>query len=109
MNDVMINHWDKVEQYAQDCILVAFDGCHKIYMAMDEHEAQWFRENYEINVTGSPEFMVATLKEWYKDSCGLKFIQAVTHTPHDLNEGYVSVIPQGAEDEDEDDEDDDWD
>jgi hypothetical protein len=53
------------------------------------------------------EEMANTLLEWYKGSCGLRFIQAVSTTTNP-NDGYVDVVEQGSdwnayEDEDEDD------
>ena len=51
----------------------------------------------------TPEEMFATLQEWYEDSCGLRFIQAVTTNPVDPNMGFESLIDQ-FEDENEDEE-----
>ena len=92
--------------------LVAWDGCHKMYVAMDEEQAEWFRQNYngvhcdDRTFTGTPEEMLATLKGWWDESCPLKFIYAV-HTNHDdPNAGFVSLIGQGDWREDEDDWDD---
>ena len=41
----------------------------------------------------TPEEMYDTLADWYANSCGLRFIQAV-RTPV---EGYTNVIAQGEE------------
>jgi hypothetical protein len=105
--------FDRVETAVEDAILVAFDGCHKIYVAMDEEQADWFRQNYngtsctDRTFTGTPEEMFATLKVWWDESCGLKFINAVTTDHENPNAGYASLIGQGdwCEDEDEYDED----
>ena len=107
--------FDRVETAVEDAILVAFDGCHKIYLAMDEEQAYWFRTNYAYNAnvrsvrtfTGTPEEMFATLKVWWDESCGLKFINAVTTDHENPNAGYTSLIGQGdwCEDEEEDEED----
>ena len=37
---------EPVEAMIADAKLVAFDGCQKIYLAIDDEEAKWFRENY---------------------------------------------------------------
>ncbi len=74
--------------------LVAWDGCHKIYLAMDETEAEWFQSEYEYVFRGTAEQMTEMVREWYEKSCGLRFVQAVHHTPHDPNEGYISIISQ---------------
>ncbi len=94
--------WAAVEEHVQDAVLIAFDECHKIYLAMDETEAQFFRENYQPAIVeranSYPEAMLETLQEWYDASCGLKFIQAVWNNQEDPNAGFVSLIGQGASD-----------
>ena len=95
--------FDRVETAVEDAILVAFDGCHKIYLAMDEEQAYWFRENYAYNdnvrsvrtFEWTPDEMFATLKVWWDESCGLKFISAVTTDHENPNAGYTSLIGQG--------------
>lgn len=95
--------WDAVEEYLDDAVLIAFDGCHKIYLAMDEEEAQFFRSNYngegcdDRNFTGSPSEMLETVRSWWDDSCPLRFVQAVWHNEDDPNAGFVSLISQFAE------------
>jgi hypothetical protein len=107
MSKTLADYWDDVEDAVQDAHLIAWDTCHKIYLAMDEAEANWFRENYAPDVvTGTPEELLATLREWYENSCGLRFIQAVTRDEEDPNRGFTNLIPQGADWEDEEDEDD---
>ena len=93
--------FDRVETAVEDAILVAFDGCHKIYVAMDEEQADWFRKNYNssncsthLNFTGTPNEMLATLKVWWDESCSLKFIQSVTTDYDDPNAGFVNLISQ---------------
>ena len=83
---------------------------------MDEEQAYWFRENYAYNdnvrsvrtFEGTPDEMFATLKVWWDESCGLKFINAVTTDHENPNAGYTSLIGQGdwCEDEEEEDEED---
>lgn len=113
----MEDYWSDVEYAVEDAHLIAFDGCHKIYLAMDEEQAQWFRDNYngtdcdDRNFTGTPQQMLEKLKQWWDDSCGLRFIQAVATNHADPNAGFKSLIPQGAsdvEDSWEDDEDEEY-
>ena len=40
----MDDYWNDVEVAMEYAHLVAFDGCHKIYLAMDEEQAEWFRK-----------------------------------------------------------------
>ena len=96
---------EKVEPYTHDALLAAFDGCHKIYLAMDEEEAKWFRENYEITFVGTPDELLATVMDWYEGSCFLRFVSAVSHNPDNPNAGFVSLIEQFEDEDDEDDED----
>ena len=110
------DYFDPVIGAVEDALLIAFDGCHKIYLAMDEGEANWFRENYngthcdDRTFEGTPEEMLNLLVTWWDESCGLKFISAVTTNHDDPNAGFVSLIGQGdwCEDDDEDDEDEDY-
>lgn len=100
------DHWSDVEYAVDDAHLIAFDGCHKIYLAMDEYEAQWFRENYngkecdDRTFEGTAQAMLEKLKEWYEGSCPLRFIQSVERNERDPNAGFKSLIPQGASDDD---------
>jgi hypothetical protein len=113
MKTEMKEYWWDVEEALENAHLIAFDGCHKIYIAMDEIEAEWFRKNYSPEVCetsrtykGTEWQMLAVLREWWDKSCSLKFIHAVEHNEEDPNAGYTNLIPQGAdyesEDEDED-------
>jgi len=105
----MTDYWDAVEDAVADAHLVAWDTCHKIYLALDTTEANWFRANYAPDVVeGTPEVLLATLREWWDQSCGLRFISGVRHNAEDPNAGFVTLIPQGADEDnwDEDDEDD---
>lgn len=102
----MQDYWGDVELALEDAHLIAFDGCHKIYVAMDEIEAQWFldREDYFCR-KGTTSEMLEQLIKWYDESCPLRFVSSVVHNEFDPNAGYTHLIPQGAEDEDEDEDD----
>lgn len=86
--------WGDVEAHIDDTILIAWDGCHKIYMALDHREAGWFRANYPYIVEDTSEAMLATLMDWYDNSCGLKFVSGVRYNPDNPNDGFVSLIEQ---------------
>lgn len=87
--------FDEVVEEIPHARLVAWDGCHKIYLAMDATEAAWFRENYETVVEDTPDTMLGKVVEWYEDSCALRFVQAVSHNEEDPNAGFRSLIEQG--------------
>lgn len=70
--------WDLVEQYLESALCVAFDDCHKIYLAMDEMELNYFVSNGWIVVSGSPLEMLDQVWAWYElESCSLRFVSAV--------------------------------
>jgi hypothetical protein len=96
--------WEDVEYELQGADSIAWDGCHKIYLQMDSRQtAKMFEYGYDPLIMASdstvPE-MLTTLKEWYNDSCGLRFIQSVRTVEDDPNKGYTNLIPQGAEEDD---------
>jgi hypothetical protein len=106
--------WSDVENAMEYALLVAFDGCHKIYLAMDEEQAEWFRNNYNpescetsLNFSASSHKMLAQVREWYEGSCSLRFIQSVETNKQDPNAGFKKLIPQGVSDYTEDDDDED--
>lgn len=74
---------------------IAWDNCHKIYVLMDDEQMALMRD-YEYNPLISsdemtPSEMSAQVREWYEDSCGLRFIQAV-----DSNDGgtFHTIVAQ---------------
>ncbi len=97
--DNLIDGWNAVATYVENCVLIAFDGCHKIYLAMDEIEAKLLKDEYEYEFTvandGETDLM-STLDDWYTNSCPLKFIQAVFNNQADPNAGFVNLISQSA-------------
>lgn len=86
---------------------IAFDGCHKIYVLMDDEQLQKMREYeyefvYSKNEMNQQE-MLNTLQKWYDESCGLKFIQSIASVAddEDPNLGFDDLISQFENDEDE--------
>jgi hypothetical protein len=49
----------------------------------------------------SADEMLATVKHWYAESCPLKFVEAVETVDGDPNEGFTTLIEQGARETDE--------
>ena len=111
MNDNLLNpYWSDVKAQLQNARLIAWDTCHKIYIAMDEGQERWYRENYTITgsdfiggqsdagvFVGTPDEMLAKLHEWWNASCGLRFISAVWTDDEDQNNGFVTLVPQFAD------------
>jgi hypothetical protein len=92
----MGERWAAVEAVLPYAKGMSFDGCHKIYILMDDEQvAQSIKWDYEIEPVS-----IEQLREWYEDSCSLRFINAVSTNHADPNAGYNQIIPQGAEEED---------
>ena len=96
--------WSAVQDAAQSAVGIAFDGCHKIYVLMDEGQIALFRSYGYADSDGSgselihilfstPDEVFATLENWYRHSCGLRFITAV-RTTSDPIDGFRDLIPQ---------------
>jgi hypothetical protein len=98
-----------VKERVSEAKAIAFDTCHKIYLLMDNEQVELMRTyGYDPLITSeeaTPEEMLATLQEWYEDSCGLRFIDAVSTNHENPNAGFETLIGQGDFDEDEEDED----
>lgn len=96
--------WEAVEKALPDAKAIAFDECHKIYLAMDDEAVARFRE-YEypkvLEVTDTADAL-DTLHEWFEDSCGLRFISAVATDVEDPNRGFTGLIEQFKLDDEED-------
>ena len=93
-----------VREAVKTAKLVAYDGCHKIYVAMDEasarklesgdyttHRSDYFLTKYPPVLMRAA--MLNTVKRWYRMSCGLKFVQSVSNSI-DPNQGFKDLIPQ---------------
>lgn len=92
--------WDAVEDALADAKGIAWDTCHKIYVLMDDEQMALMRE-YEYDPllsadTMTQDEMLAKLKEWFEQSCGLRFISAVSTNHENPNAGFEDLIEQGA-------------
>ena len=84
-------HAARLRKACNSAELIAWDGCHKIYLAMDPASAKVF-DDYDITVTRDDEedfFEIIT--GWYAQSCMLKFVQSITNV-----EEYANIVPQGS-------------
>lgn len=84
---------------------ISFDGCHKIYILLDDQQvkqsAEWgYGEDGSFLITDlNADEMLEVIKGWYAGSCGLRFVQSVATVEGDPNLGFDSIIPQGYEGE----------
>ena len=97
--------WDNVKTYIDDAQGIAFDTCHKIYILMDDRQMIQMKE-YEYDpliskAEMSSAEMLETVKQWYVESCPLKFVEAVETVDGDPNDGFTTLVEQGARETDE--------
>ena len=110
MKGRVMNNLELVRERVGDAKAIAWDTCHKIYLLMDDEQVEKMREyEYDPLITSEesdPYTMFETLKNWYDDSCGLRFIEAVSTNHKNPNAGFETLIGQfeNQEDEDEDEE-----
>jgi len=82
-------NWELVDDMCDNAVAMHWDGCHKIYLSMDDTQVITMEGwGYEVF---APDFNL--LYSWYDHSCGLRFISAV-FTHDDPNKGFVSLIGQ---------------
>ena len=93
--------WAKVEVAVEIAKGIAFDECHKIYVLLDDAQMGQMKEwGYDPLLSAddlTPKEMLATLRKWYHDSCGLRFISAVRTVAGDPNDGFITLIGQGED------------
>lgn len=104
---------EEVREALEDAVSIAWDGCHKIYILLDEEQHQKMIEygyddphddGYLQRVKDADEAMLQIV-ESFNSSCCLRFVQSVRSVPEGENEndGFTSIIPQcWGMDEDED-------
>ena len=82
---------------------IAWDTCHKIYILMDSEQVELMRSyGYDPLITNeemNPDDMFDEVREWYRDSCGLRFIQAVSTNHINPNAGFETLVSQFNEEE----------
>ena len=82
---------EAVTKAVMDCEGVAFDGCHKVYVLMDKEQVEKMRgfgygdktdfEKGDSRLVTADDMkrseMFALVREWYEQSCLLRFISSV--------------------------------
>lgn len=118
--------WAAVQDALPQAKALVFDGCHKIYLAMDDEQVEDFRSigygevapgvavGFPLVPTDGSSRLLPTegewsleqqlqlLHDWYDASCGLRFIDSVATDKADPNRGFVGLIEQFEFDEDDD-------
>lgn len=87
-----------LEDAVNECHSIAWDTCHKIYILMDAEQTEKMKGyGYEalIEATESnPYDLLELVREWYDNSCSLKFIEVVSTTEEKTDEFYP-LVAQG--------------
>ena len=96
---------DLIKERLSEAEGIAWDTCHKIYILMDSEQVELMRSyGYDPLITNeemNPDDMFDEVRDWYRDSCGLRFIQAVSTNHINPNAGFESLISQGEDYEEE--------
>lgn len=86
--------WEEVARHVDRAAGQTWDGCHKIYVAMDDEQVERMTQNgYEVLPPNLQQ-----IREWYAMSCELKFVNAVSYD--DGGSDYEQLIPQFEDEED---------
>ena len=97
------NQEANLEAFVYQAYSLSWDGCHKLYLNMDEyqHDKMIHDLGYDLTIVNNdPSITLQKVEEWFEDSCGLRFIDAV-FTNDDETDKFVTVIAQSfGEDED---------
>ena len=77
---------------------IGWDTCHKIYILMDDNQMNKMEEyGYDPLISSNqftPNEMFETIQNWWDQSCGLRFISAVSTNEINPNLGFESLITQ---------------
>ena len=99
-------NFDKVEEVIGEARGIAWDTCHKIYVLMDDEQMALMKTyGYDPLISAdemSADEMLATVKDWFEQSCGLRFVDSVRTNHDDPNLGFVTLIGQFEEEDCED-------
>ena len=94
---------DRIVEATADAKGIAWDTCHKIYILMDWEQMDLMRSyEYDPLISSdqmSPDKMTNTIVKWYDESCGLRFVSAVSTNRDNPNAGFENVIGQFEDDE----------
>ena len=93
---------ETVKKYLSKASGIAYDGCHKTYLLMDEVQVEYMIDlnaGYVIftRANTTPAQMLALVHGWWMGSCELRMIDAVT--TGGPRGGFESVIAQFEDEE----------
>lgn len=82
---------------------VSWDTCHKIYLNMDvQQHNKMVGYGYEATIlNNNPWLTKQEVREWYDNSCSLRFIDALFTEDYNTDR-FVTVVPQFFSEEEDD-------
>lgn len=84
---------------------IGWDGCHKIYILMDDDQMIKMQSyGYDPLISSNqftPNQMFKIIQRWWDQSCGLRFISAVSTNEINPNLGFEDLISQFEDQQDE--------
>lgn len=94
--------WAGVDDHAGRALAIAWDGCHKVYLLMDEGQVQTMKgwgygdgdSAFVTSDEATPEEMRNLVHDWFEASCVLRFISAVSTVEGNPNDGFTHLISQ---------------
>jgi hypothetical protein len=81
-------HLTQVKEALNGAVSICWEGCHKIYITLDQ-ESHKQQQEFGYDTVPVDETSLPTLYEWFDNSCGLRFIQAIANSTD-----FKNVIPQ---------------
>ena len=86
---------DRVAKALEGAFSITWEGCHKIYICMDEESHnQQVEYGYDMVLVKDQQEALSKLYEWWDTSCGLRFINAI-----EGSDTFLTVIAQFEDDE----------
>jgi len=87
----------ELQTYTETADSIGWDGCHKIYILQDKDQTDKMKDYgytylWEKDQMDS-DSMTNTILQWYKQSCGLRFIDSIS-TGHRSEPIFTSVVSQ---------------
>jgi hypothetical protein len=95
-------NWEAVAEALKTASGIAWDGCHKIYVLMDDEQVKkmvdyGYAYDYVLSADNfTDEELLDQVQRWFIDSCGLRFVESVASVPEHANpnSGFITLVPQ---------------
>ena len=81
--------WARIEELSETAVCAVWDGCHKIYLAMDPQSEGHLNAYPYATYTG----IYGWIEKWWCNSCSLRFVSTIRNGGM-TNDDYDDVLPQ---------------